>query len=167
MTIGNNTYIITQVPPSSVPSSLNVHPPPHSCGPSGWNVATSQIRNAVTRPIVSQVYIPPISSRGYVHTSRGHVTNSEAYIPTSGMYIPTSRAYLPTYRVSHGASHAMTYGTYYGMQYGQGSSPYGGRYQQPAYSPNYDFVAPTSQGPPHYGTSTPPYTGHTGGEHYG
>ena len=61
----------------------------------------------------------------------------------------------------------MTYGPYYGMQYGQGSSPYGGGYQQPAYSPNYDFVAPTSQGPPHYGAFTPPYTGHTGGGNYG
>ena len=47
------------------------------------------------------------------------------------------------------------------------SSPYGGGYQQPAYSPNYGFVAPTSQGPPHYGASTPPYTSHTGGGHYG
>ena len=61
----------------------------------------------------------------------------------------------------------MTYGPYYGTQYGQGSSPYGGGYQQPAYSPNYGFVAPTSQVPPHYGASTPPYTGHTGGGHYG
>ena len=47
------------------------------------------------------------------------------------------------------------------------SSPYGGGYQQPAYSPNYGFVLPTSQGPPYYGTSTSPYTGQTGGGHYG
>ena len=33
VTIGNNMYIITQVPSSSVPSSSNVHPPPHSRGP--------------------------------------------------------------------------------------------------------------------------------------
>ena len=61
----------------------------------------------------------------------------------------------------------MTYGPYHGMQYGQVSSPYGGRYQKPAYSHNYSFVAPISQGPPYYGTSTPPYMGQTGGGHYG
>ena len=83
------------------------------------------------------------------------------------MYIPTFGAYIPTYRVSHGTSHAMTYGPYYGMQYGHGSLPYGCGYRQPAYSSNYDFVAPNSQGPPHYGASMPPYTGQTGGGHYG
>ena len=35
VTIVNNRYIITQVPSSSGPSSSNVHPPPHSRGPSG------------------------------------------------------------------------------------------------------------------------------------
>ena len=139
VTIGNNTYKITQVPLSSVPSSSNVHPPPHSHGPLGWNFATSQVHTAVTRPIVSQAYILSVASGGYVHTSRGHVTTFGAYIPTLEMYIPTSGAYIPTYRVSHGTSHAMTYGPYYGTPYGQGSSPYGGRYQQPAYSPNYDL----------------------------
>ena len=83
------------------------------------------------------------------------------------MYVPPSGAYFPTYRVSHGTSHATTYGPYYGMQYGQVSSPYGGGYQQPAYSPNYGFVAPTSQGPPYYGTSTSPYMGQKGGGDYG
>ena len=114
MTIGSNTYIITQVPSSSVPSSSNVHSPPHSHGPSGRNVATSQVCTIVTRPVVSQVQVPPIVSGGCVHTYRGHVTTSRAYIPTSGMYIPTSGAYIPTYEVSHGTSHAMTYGPYYG-----------------------------------------------------
>ena len=61
----------------------------------------------------------------------------------------------------------MTYGPYYGTKYGHVSPPYGGGYSQPAYSLNYGFVAPTSQGPPHYATSTPPYTGQTGGGHYG
>ena len=89
------------------------------------------------------------------------------YTPTFSMYIPTSRMYIPTYGVSHGASQPMTYGPYYGAQYGQVSQPYGGGYSQPAYSPNYGFVAPTSQGPPYYATSMPPYTGHTGGGHYG
>ena len=48
VTIGNNTYVITQVPPSSIPSSLIVHPPPHSRDPSGQNVATSHVRTTVT-----------------------------------------------------------------------------------------------------------------------
>ena len=39
--------------------------------------------------------------------------------------------------------------------------------KQPAYSPNYGFVAPNSQGPPHYGASMPPYMGQRGGGHYG
>ena len=34
VTIGGNTYIITEVPSSSVPSYSNVHPPPYSRGPS-------------------------------------------------------------------------------------------------------------------------------------
>ena len=29
VTIGNSMYLITQIPSSSIPSSLNVHPPPH------------------------------------------------------------------------------------------------------------------------------------------
>ena len=116
---------------------------------------------------MSQVHVLPITSGGYVHTSRGHVTTSGVYIPTSRIYIPTSRAYSPTYGVSHGTSHAMTCGPYYGTQYGQGSSPYGCGYQQPAYSPNYGFVAPNSQGTPHYGASMPPYTGQMRGGHYG
>ena len=125
MTIGNNTYIITQIPSSSVPSSLNVHPPPHLHGPSGQNVATRHVRSTSSRPVVSQVQVPPVVLRGRVHTSRGHVTTSGAYIPTSGVYIPTSRVYIPTYGVSHGTSHGMTYGPYYGTQYGHGYSPYG------------------------------------------
>ena len=46
-------------------------------------------------------------------------------------------------------------------------SPYGYGYQQPAYSLNYGFVAPHSQGTPHYGASMPPYMGQTGGGYYG
>ena len=33
--------------------------------------------------------------------------------------------------------------------------------------PIYGFVAPNSQGTPHYGASMPPYTGQMGGGHYG
>ena len=111
MTIGNSTYLFTYIPSSSIPGSLNVHPPPHSRGPSGQNVATSYVCTVVTRSVVSQLHALPVVLGGHVHTSRGH-------IPTSRMYIPTSGAYVLTYRVSHGTSHAMTYGTYYGMQYG-------------------------------------------------
>ena len=111
MTIGNNTYLITQIPSSSIPSYSDVHPPPYSRGPSCRNIATSYVHTAITRPVVSQIHAPPIVSGGHAHTSRGH-------IPTSGVYIPTSGAYVPTYGVSHGTSHVMTYGLYYGMQSG-------------------------------------------------
>ena len=111
MTIGGNTYLITQIPSSLAPNCSNVHPPPYSRGPSSRYMATSQVRTAVTRPVVSQVHILPAASGGYVHTSRCHLATSRAYIPTFG-------AYLPTYGASHGASHAMTYGPYHGTQYG-------------------------------------------------
>ena len=39
--------------------------------------------------------------------------------------------------------------------------------QKLVYSPNYGFVAPNSQGTPHYGSSMQPYTSQTGGGHYG
>ena len=99
--IGGNTYIIAQIPSSSATSSSNVHPPPYSHGPSSRYTTMSKVRTMVTRPIVSQVHIPPATSGGYVHASRGELA-------TSGAYIPTSRAYIPTYGVSHWASHAMT-----------------------------------------------------------
>ena len=95
MTIGGNTYLITQIPSSSIPNSSNVHPPPYSCGPSSRNIATSHVCTVVTRPVLSQLHVQPIVSRGHAHTCRGH-------IPTSGMYIPTSGAYVTTYGVSHG-----------------------------------------------------------------
>ena len=93
-------------------------------------MATSYVCTVATRIVVSQSQVPPVVSGGHIPTSGGHVS--------------TSRAYIPTYGVSHATSHAMTDGPYYGMQYGQGSSPYGGGYQQRAYSPNYGFVAPNS-----------------------
>ena len=54
MTIWNTTYITSHVPSSSIPSSSNAIPPPHSHGPSGWNVATSHVRTTATRVVVSQ-----------------------------------------------------------------------------------------------------------------
>ena len=89
VTIGGNTYLITQIPSSLTPSSSNVHPPPYSCGPSSRYMATSQVCTAITRPIVSQVHIPPAASGCYVHASRGHLATSGAYIPTSRVYLPT------------------------------------------------------------------------------
>ena len=62
--IGSSTYIIAQIPSSSVPISSNVHPPPSSRGPSSRHMATSQVHTAVTRPIVSQVYIPLVGRYG-------------------------------------------------------------------------------------------------------
>ena len=100
MTIGTNTFLLTEIPSSLLPISSNVNPPPYSRGPSSRHVATSQIGTAV--------------SGGYVHVSRGQIATSTTYIPTAGMYIPTCGTYLPTYGVSHGASQAMTYGPYYG-----------------------------------------------------
>ena len=41
VTIGGSTYLITQIPSSSAPSSSNVHPPPYSRGPSSRHMATS------------------------------------------------------------------------------------------------------------------------------
>ena len=137
MTIGNTTYIVSHVPSSSIPSSSNATPLHHSCGPSGRNVATSHVRTTATRIVMSQSQVPPV----------------------------VSGSHIPTYGFSHGTSHGTSYGAshgqYYGPQYGQIYSPYGYGYQQPAYSLNYGFVAPHSQGTPHYGASMPPYTGQT------
>ena len=109
----------------------------------------SHVRTAATCVVVSQSQVPPVVSRGH--------------IPTSGGHIPISGTSIPAYGVPHGTSH----GTSYGPQYAQSYSPYGCRYQQPAYSPNYGFVAPNSQGTPHYGASMPPYMGQTRGGYYG
>ena len=104
MMIGTSTYLLTDIPSSSLSSSSNANPAPYSHGPSSRHVATSQVHTAVSRPIASQAYIPPVVSGGYVHVSRGQVATSSTYIPTFGMYIPTSGMYIPTYGVSHGPS---------------------------------------------------------------
>ena len=52
VTIGNTTYIVSHVPSSSIPSSSNDIPPPHSCGPSGWNVSMSHVCNTATSIVV-------------------------------------------------------------------------------------------------------------------
>ena len=100
MIVGNTTYVISHIPSSSISSSLNVVPPPHSCCPSGWNVFMSHVCTAATRVVVSQRQVPPVVSGGRIPTSTCH-------IPTSGMSIPT-------YGVSHGTYHETSYGPYYG-----------------------------------------------------
>ena len=96
MTIGNTTYIVSHVPSSSIPCSLNVIHLTHSRGPSGWNVATIHVCTATTRVVVSEIQVPLVVSGGR--------------IPTSGGHIPISETSIPTYGVSHGTYH----GTYYG-----------------------------------------------------
>ena len=83
--------MISHIPSSSIPSSSNTIPPPHSCGPSGRNVATSYVHTAATRVVVSQSQVPPV-------VSRGHILTSVTSIPT------------------HGVSHGTSYGPYYGPQ---------------------------------------------------
>ena len=89
---------------------------------------------------MSQSQVPPVVLGGCIPTYGGH-------IPTFGGHIPT---YGVSHGTSHGTSHGASHGQYYGPQYGQSYSPYGYGYQQPAYSPNYGFVAPHSQDTPHY-----------------
>ena len=87
MNIGNTTYIVSHVPSSSIPSSSNAIPPPHSHGPLGWNFATSHVRIAATRVVMSQIQVPPIVSGGHI----------------------------PTYGVSHGTSYGTSHGKHYGL----------------------------------------------------
>ena len=87
MTIGNTTYIVPHVPLSSIPSSLNDIPPPHSCGPSRRNVATSHVCTASTRIVMYQIQVPPVVSGGHI----------------------------PTYGVSHGTSYGTSHGKHYGL----------------------------------------------------
>ena len=103
VTVGNTTYMISHIHLSSIPIYSNAIPLPHSRGPSGCNVATSHVRTAATRVVVSQNQVPPVVSGGRIPTSRGH--------------IPTFGPSIPTYGVSHGTSHGTSYGPYYGPQY--------------------------------------------------
>ena len=127
VTIGNTTYIPSHVPSSSISTPSNAFlttlPPPHSHGPSGRNVATSQGRTVTDRTIVSQSQVSPIVSGGHIPVS------GSSYGPSEGV------PHIPTYGVSHGISHGTSYGAshaqYYGPQYGQNYQPYGYEYQQP------------------------------------
>ena len=109
--------------------------------------------------VVSQSQVPLVVSRGH--------------IPIFGSSYGLSQGvpHIPKYRHYHGTSHGTPYGAShgqsYGPQYGQNYQPYGYEYQQPAYSSNYGFVAPHSQGTPHHNASMQPYTGQMGGGYYG
>ena len=69
MTVGNTTYTVSHVPSSSIPSSSNAIPPPHSRGPSGRNVAMSHVHTTAIRVVVSQSQVPPVVSGGHIPTS--------------------------------------------------------------------------------------------------
>ena len=74
------------------------------------SLATSHVRIATTRTVVSQVQASPIVSGGHIPFS------GSSYGPSHG--IP----HIPTYGASHGISRGTSYGTshapYYGPQYG-------------------------------------------------
>ena len=73
VTIGITSYIPSHVPSSSNPTPLNAFlttlPPPHSRGPSSWNVPTSHVLTATVRTVVSQSQVPPIVSGGHIPVS--------------------------------------------------------------------------------------------------
>ena len=73
VTIGTSTYLLTEIPSSSLPSSSNANPPPYSHGTLSHHVAMSQIRTAVTRPVVSQV------SLGIAESCNFHLNKFEKY----------------------------------------------------------------------------------------
>ena len=158
MTIGITTYIPLHVPLSSNPTPSNAFlttlPPPHSCGPSGRNVATSHVCTTTAHIVVSQGQVSLVVLGVHI------LVSGSSYGPLQGV------PHIPTYGASHGISHGTSYGTShaqsYGLQYGQSYQPYGYGYQQPTYSSNYGFVSPHSQGTPHHNASMQPYTSQMG-----
>ena len=111
VTIGNTTYITSHVPLSSIPSSSNAIPPPHSHGPSGQNIATSHVHTATAHTVVSQSQEPLVVSGGHIPVF------GSSYGPSQGVL------HVPNYGHSHGTSHGTPYeashGQSYGSQYGQ------------------------------------------------
>ena len=91
-------YIVDYLDPFVLcPYYSNFHPPPYSRGPSSRHMVASQVHTAVTRLIVSQVYIPPVALGGYVHASRGHVTTSERIsLLLVCIFLRPERIFLPT-----------------------------------------------------------------------
>ena len=109
MTIGNTTYIPSHVLLSSIPTPSNAFlttlPPPHSHGPSGWNVATSHVRTVTSCTAVSQSQVSPVVLGGHIPVSRS------SYGPSQGV------PHIPTYGASHGISHGTSYGVSHGQSY--------------------------------------------------
>ena len=118
MTIGNANYIHSHVPSSSNPTPSNAFlttfPPPHSHGPSGWNVATSHVRTATAHTILSQSQVPPVVLGGH--------------IPIFGLYYSQSQGvpHIPNYGASHGTSYGASNGTSHGTSYGPSHGQYYG-----------------------------------------
>ena len=108
--IGNTTYIPSHVPSSSIPTPSNAFlttlPPPHSRGPSGRNVATSQVGIVTTRKVISQSQVSPIVSGGHI------LVPGSSYSPSHGV------PHIHTYGASHGISHGTSYGTFHAQSYG-------------------------------------------------
>ena len=121
MTIGNTTYIPSHVPSSSIPTPLNAflttRPPPHSNGPLGQNVATSQVHTATARIVVYWSQVSPIVSGGHIPVY------GLSYGPSQG--VPHILTYGASHGISHGTSYGASYGQPYGPQYGQIYQPYG------------------------------------------
>ena len=110
MNIGDTTYIPSHVPSSSNPTPSNAFlktlPPPHSCGPSGWNIITIHVRIATAHTVVSQSQVPPVVSGGHIPVF------GLSYVPSQGV------PHIPNYGHSHGTSHGTPYGASHGQSYG-------------------------------------------------
>ena len=96
VTIGNTTYIPSHVPSSLNPTPSNAFlttlPPLHSRGHSGQNIATSNVRTATVRMVVSQIQVPLVVSKGHIPVS------GSSHGPSQGV------PHIPNYGASHGTS---------------------------------------------------------------
>ena len=106
VTIGNTTYIPSHVPSSSNPTPSNEFlttlPPPHSCGPLGWNIATSHVHTTTTCTVVSQSQVIPVVSGG------DNPIFGSSHGPSQGV----------PHILNYGASHGTPYGSSHGQSYG-------------------------------------------------
>ena len=110
VTIGNTTYIPSHVPSSSNPTPSNAFlttlPPPHSHGPSGWNITTSHVHTTTSRMVLSLIQVPPIFLGGHI------LVSGSSHGPSQGV------PHIPNYGASHGTSHGTPYGASHGQFYG-------------------------------------------------
>ena len=99
--IGGTSYIPSHIPSSStlVPSNafLTTHLPPNSHGPLSRSSTVRHVHSASAHTVVSQGYVPPYVSAGYVPSygpSRG-----PAYGASYGQtYAPYGSGYQPIYQ---------------------------------------------------------------------